>query len=303
MIAQFDGVGLCLSQRWQSFGEAFVFIPLQFSCDIFNFFSNFYWLQSIQRHFLWYQLQVNLIYYRITCLQWNLKNNHSWTNDETASIYDGTWSFLKGRAAWTYYIFPLSVPTPFTPIFGKRMHVISTPVLLDFSKIFPLNDDSFYFRTLHLSACHLQVLWILLHHRKYSEPSCFYIMLIALAPSDIRFMQDSIHHSFYGGGRVNDVIDQICYRHTSLNNIPTIEVTNRNGKYYSLDNRRLYLYRVLEKRGFLFRITVFLVSRWDERKFTTLNDGASIFVRGDTTFPHAIEETKKPLENLAETLR
>jgi len=128
-------------------------------------------------------------------------------------------------------------------------------------------------------------------------------MLIELAPSDIRFMQDSIYPSFYGGKRVNDVIEDIYSGRTSLNVLPRIEVTKRNNKYYSLDNRRLYLYRVLEKRGFLSRVKVSLVSKWPEWKFTTENDGASVIVRGQKTLPHHISDEEELSENLPEFCR
>jgi len=79
-------------------------------------------------------------------------------------------------------------------------------------------------------------------------------MIKELAPSEIRFMHDTIHPKFRNGKGVNQVIEDIYKGVTKIEDIPRIEVTKRNIKYYSLSNRRLYVFRVLQKRKFLSRI-------------------------------------------------
>lgn len=109
-----------------------------------------------------------------------------------------------------------------------------------------------------------------------------------LRPSEISFTQDNISSIFYGGQGVNETIEAIMYGRMSPSDLPNMMVVRRNGKYYSFDNRRLYVMRVLEKRHRIWEVEVDLWPEymWSESKFTTNNDGYSIEVRGDVTHPH-----------------
>jgi len=118
-------------------------------------------------------------------------------------------------------------------------------------------------------------------------------MIVELAPSEIRFMHDTIRPQFRNGKGVNQVIEDIYKGVTKIEDIPRIEVTKRNNKYYSLSNRRLYVFRVLQKRKFLSRIEVFLVTRWEEQKYTTKSDGESVKVRRDKTLPHTFDNLSR----------
>ncbi|XP_076820898.1 uncharacterized protein LOC143466152 [Clavelina lepadiformis] len=70
---------------------------------------------------------------------------------------------------------------------------------------------------------------------------------------------------------------------------PAITVVKKDGKYYSLDNRRLYIFRVLHHKGKLPTIAVYLTNdSINPSKFTTKNDGRKICVRQGSTLHHEI---------------
>ena len=113
---------------------------------------------------------------------------------------------------------------------------------------------------------------------------------IELPPSKIRFMHHSINPKFRNGRSLEDTINKIQKGLMSVNELPTIRVVRKNGFYYAFDNRRLYVYRVLEYRGRLTRIKVNLapLSQYQPRRFSTSNNGESVILKnGETTLPHS----------------
>ena len=59
-------------------------------------------------------------------------------------------------------------------------------------------------------------------------------------------------------------------------------MVEKNGKFYALDNRRLWVFRELERLGKCKKIPVHVVSDFGRgKKFTTRNGGTSVKVRGD----------------------
>ena len=113
---------------------------------------------------------------------------------------------------------------------------------------------------------------------------------IELQPSKIRFMHHSINPKFRNRRSLEDTINKIQQGLMSVNDLPTIRVVRKNGFYYAFDNRRLYVYRVLEYRGRLNRIKVNLapLSQYQPRRFSTSNNGESVILKyGETTLPHA----------------
>ena len=114
------------------------------------------------------------------------------------------------------------------------------------------------------------------------------VSMTTLRPSEIRFIQDSIKWSFQDGESVNAVAEEVCSRTKSVRSFPTIQVVKRNNKYYSFDNRRLYVFRIAEYRGVIADIPVRIVpeSRLDLNRFTTKNDGRTVEVRGARTLDH-----------------
>nr|XP_002130515.2 uncharacterized protein LOC100180450 [Ciona intestinalis] len=112
--------------------------------------------------------------------------------------------------------------------------------------------------------------------------------LTYLLPSDIRFTQDNINSVFFGGDSVNKTIEKICYGKMRVEELPLMTVIKLNNSFYSYDNRRLYVFRVLELLNGVQKIPVFLTTYIDTNKFTSQNNGESIVVRNDVTFPQAM---------------
>ncbi|VDI19865.1 Hypothetical predicted protein [Mytilus galloprovincialis] len=108
-----------------------------------------------------------------------------------------------------------------------------------------------------------------------------------LRPSEIFYSQDSIMNRFrdstsHGNTYIGETLDQLLLGHCNVNSIPTISVVKKYGKWYTSDNRRLWVFRKAEELGFLKTIDVNETYYFNENKFTTKNDGTSIRVRGRT---------------------
>ena len=79
---------------------------------------------------------------------------------------------------------------------------------------------------------------------------------------------------------MGETLDDLCEGRISVCDIPDIAVEQKDGKWFTGDNRRLWVFRHLERLGKCTFITV------DEGyissdKFTTINRGASVRVRGN----------------------
>ncbi|XP_063397459.1 uncharacterized protein LOC134681749 [Mytilus trossulus] len=108
-----------------------------------------------------------------------------------------------------------------------------------------------------------------------------------LKPSEIFYSQDSIMNRFgdytsHGNTYIGETLDQLLKGHCNVNSIPTISVVKKYGKWYTSDNRRLWVFRKAEDLGFLETIYVNEAYYLNENKFTTENGGESIRVRGRT---------------------
>ncbi|XP_053392810.1 uncharacterized protein LOC128555200 [Mercenaria mercenaria] len=113
-----------------------------------------------------------------------------------------------------------------------------------------------------------------------------------IEPSDIHYSQDSIskyfdRRSLHGTQTIGQTLDQVLIGDCSVSSIPTISVVKirkHGDKWFSLDNRRLWVFKQLERLGYLDTIEV----RCEDfdyyrhgRKITTNNGGISIRIRGD----------------------
>ena len=99
-------------------------------------------------------------------------------------------------------------------------------------------------------------------------------------PTEIRFTQDSISNKFKDGTSVKGLIDDLKAGNITSEDIPAIRVFEKDGKIYSLDNRRL---KAFQDAGVPIRIqkaTNKEVALELPDKFTTDTDGISIIVRG-----------------------
>ena len=99
-------------------------------------------------------------------------------------------------------------------------------------------------------------------------------------PSTVRFTHDSVSPTFSTGEDVFDVIRKLKNGDKLPDEFPPIRIHLRDGKWYTLDNRRLY---VMKEAGVSKIKTVVataeeVAKEWDS-KFTTENDGCSVRVR------------------------
>lgn len=122
-----------------------------------------------------------------------------------------------------------------------------------------------------------------------------------LYPSEIGFTQHSIAPHFQDGRTLLEVALQLARSDIQKRDIPMINVVlHSDGYYYSLDNRRLAVFRLLEIVEVVSQIKVRIVpkprSEW-RRKYDTFTEGQSVQVRKlkcivgvngyDTTYPLA----------------
>jgi hypothetical protein len=98
-------------------------------------------------------------------------------------------------------------------------------------------------------------------------------------PWSIRFSQASIKATFQDGTSIDDLAAELRSGHIHPHDVPAIRVFERDGKLFTLDNRRLEAFRragvdVPMRMASLQEIA-------DEAwKFTTPNEGVSIRIRG-----------------------
>eukprot|EP00477_Mikrocytos_mackini_P002552 GAHX01002887.1.p1 GENE.GAHX01002887.1~~GAHX01002887.1.p1 ORF type:complete len:345 (+),score=37.46 GAHX01002887.1:299-1333(+) len=121
-----------------------------------------------------------------------------------------------------------------------------------------------------------------------------------LRPSKICFSQDSIGCTF---GRctshpyrpIGETLDDILTGRINVNSIPSISVYNKNGKWFTADNRRLWVFQEAEKRGKCSEIYVRETFYIVYNKFTTMNNGASVYVRGN---PGGYQWQRMPIKEI-----
>ena len=106
-------------------------------------------------------------------------------------------------------------------------------------------------------------------------------MLITLQPSEIYFTQASIRRTFrFSSQTIYETRDAISENRISVDSIPTIKVIKKSGKYWTLDNRRLWVFRELDLLGKLPNVTVEEVTYVPETewnmKYNTQNGGTSV---------------------------
>lgn len=107
--------------------------------------------------------------------------------------------------------------------------------------------------------------------------------IMKLKPSEIFFLQDSISNkwgeqSFCRSKLVGETLDELLTEHIAVKDIPNITVVIKDGKFYTADNRRLWIFRKAEELGFVHAIEVDHVTRRHvkRKKFTSKNGGISI---------------------------
>ncbi|XP_052066906.1 uncharacterized protein LOC127706369 [Mytilus californianus] len=125
--------------------------------------------------------------------------------------------------------------------------------------------------------------------------------MMKLRPTEIFFSQDSIannwgKHTAFNAKFIGDTLDELLTESISLKDIPNITSVLINGKFYTVDNRRLWVFRKAEELGFLDDIEFDQVTQRHVNltKFTTTNGGISIRIRGSGDPGGQIWRTWKP---------
>jgi hypothetical protein len=103
-------------------------------------------------------------------------------------------------------------------------------------------------------------------------------------PYDARFSQASIRRAFRDGRTIDDLAEDLRSGRLTPEDIPPIRLVERDGKLYTLDNRRLEAFR---RAGvnIRYRMATEEEAVGEAWKFTTRNDGASVRVRGERDEP------------------
>lgn len=102
-----------------------------------------------------------------------------------------------------------------------------------------------------------------------------------LRPSEIYFSQAEINSRFdqqsiHSGKNIGETLDDLVERRCTINDIPTISVMLRNGKWTTADNRRLWVFRHLEKLGKCTIIPVKEVFHIKPKKLKSKNGGKTV---------------------------
>jgi hypothetical protein len=83
--------------------------------------------------------------------------------------------------------------------------------------------------------------------------------LYSIKPSEVHFTHSRIRGTFTGCGRsVHETLEILTKDPSYISNIPRIKVVTDGAKYYSMNNRRLWVFKQLEKQGLIETIDVVL---------------------------------------------
>lgn len=124
-----------------------------------------------------------------------------------------------------------------------------------------------------------------------------------LAPSQIRFAQKSVGSKFRDGRTLEETACQLARADMEKRDVEMIRIVRHDdGNLYSMDNRRLAVFRLLEMSGKTKIVKARLVSKDDGEwkfKFDTACSGQSVEVRG-TSYIVGVnrQSTTFPLEKL-----
>ncbi|MGP3960719.1 polymorphic toxin-type HINT domain-containing protein [Nonomuraea sp. 3N208] len=101
-------------------------------------------------------------------------------------------------------------------------------------------------------------------------------------PNEVRFTQDSVSRLFKSGHSVEETRDALRNGTLSPHDLDPIRLVERDGKRYTLDNRRLVAFQQAGLDSVPYRMaTPAEIRREWRKKFTTETDGVGIQVRGD----------------------
>lgn len=72
-----------------------------------------------------------------------------------------------------------------------------------------------------------------------------------LDPREIRFTHSRIRPLFSCGRRVTETLDDVREKKITVAQLPRITVIQQDNMYYSMNNRRLYVFKQLREEGLL----------------------------------------------------
>lgn len=101
-------------------------------------------------------------------------------------------------------------------------------------------------------------------------------MVLEISPSEIRYSQDTMRSRFRNGNPIEETLINLLSGKITVDDIPRISVAEKDGKYYSMDNRRLYVFKRFEEEKVTKIKIKCIETGMDPGKFTTTNDGTSI---------------------------
>jgi len=124
--------------------------------------------------------------------------------------------------------------------------------------------------------------------------------VIKLAPSEIRFSQDFISNLFgdntyHAGQYIGETLDEIVRNTGTADLIPNISVFNIDGKWFTSDNRRWWVFKKAEELGIVYYIDVYVTCEIDYSKFTTTSDGRNVHIRGNNPGGHLWQSLQKQM--------
>jgi hypothetical protein len=124
--------------------------------------------------------------------------------------------------------------------------------------------------------------------------------VIKLAPSEIRFSQDSISNSFgdsthHAGQYIGETLDEIVRNPDTADLIPNISVFNIDGTWITSDNRRLWVFKKAEELGILRSIDVSIKHGIYHGKFATRSGVRNIHVLGNNPGGHLWQSLERQM--------
>lgn len=100
-------------------------------------------------------------------------------------------------------------------------------------------------------------------------------------PYEVRFSQRTVSHRFRDGRTIDELADGLRTGRIDPEDVMPIRLVERDGRRFSLDNRRLDAFR-RARVDVPYRMATpaeIVAEAW---KFTTTNDGVSVRVRGES---------------------
>ena len=127
-----------------------------------------------------------------------------------------------------------------------------------------------------------------------------------MKPSEIRLTQAKCSPNFRNGSTISETYWQLADGSIEKRDVEMLRVVeyNRDGNVYSVDNRRLAVFKLLEQNGHAKVVKVRVLARSElhqgewKKKFSTTTDGRSITLSGPQGWTVGVhkEETSYPLD-------